>query len=129
LPRVTVADLTPGEAARNRARSFERFNHFSEGWVARKPADAAVLGDMRYSLSMAAFDPIWGIRFAVPGAAADLEWVNHSRDRRVNLREWWAELAGQGTGYRDWADLAAGAGRGGEPVGGGGSAAGAAGGR
>lgn len=108
LPRVTEADLTEAERVRNRARSFERFSHFSEGWVARKPSDPTVLGDMRYSLSTAAFDPIWGIRFAPPGAAADLEWVNHSRDRRVNLREWWAELAGQGAGYRDLADLAAG---------------------
>lgn len=107
LPRVTAADLTAGEQARNRARSFERFSHFSEGWVARKPSDLAVLGDMRYSLTTAAFDPIWGIRFAPPGAVADLEWVNHSRERRVNLREWWAELAGEGAGYRGMSEVPA----------------------
>ena len=101
LPRVTAAELTESEQSRDRARnSFERFNWFSEGWVARKPADPWVLGDMRYSLSTEAFDPIWGIRYTEPGAAADIAWVNRSRGRRINFREFWDEVSGGDARFR-----------------------------
>ena len=73
LPLVTRRDLTPAESERNGPlRSFERFAWFSEGWLARAPGDPAVIGDMRYSLSAKAFDPIWGIRFTAPGAATEV---------------------------------------------------------
>jgi inner membrane protein len=94
LPVVTEAGLHETERARNHRHSFERFNWFSEGWVARKPADAAVLGDMRYSLSTEAFDPIWGIRFTAAGAPTEVEWVNRARNRRINVRELWDEISG-----------------------------------
>ncbi len=95
LKRVTAADLTGAEQLRDpRRRSFERFDWFSEGWVARKPDDPAMLGDMRYSLSAEAFDPIWGIRYTEPGAPTDIVWVNHSRNRRLDLRELWDEISG-----------------------------------
>ena len=58
------------------------------------PHLGAVIGDMRYSLSARAFDPIWGIRFTAPGAAAEVDWVNRSRDRRISLAGWWAEVSG-----------------------------------
>lgn len=94
LPLVTAADLSPAEQARNRHDSFGRFAWFSEQWVARSPADPAVLGDMRYSLSTEAFDPIWGIRFSEPTADADVHWVNRTRDRRIDPGELWGEIAG-----------------------------------
>jgi inner membrane protein len=95
LPLVRVEDLSPAERQRNRQRSFERFAWFSEGWVARSPTDPSVLGDMRYSLSAEAFDPIWGIRFAGPDAPADVVWVNRTRDRRIEPGELWREIAGE----------------------------------
>jgi inner membrane protein len=101
LPLVTRGDLSPVEAARNGPlRSFERFTWFSNGWLARAPGDAAVIGDMRYSLSASAFDPIWGIRFTAPGALTEVEWVNRSRDRRITPDELWAEIAGADPAYR-----------------------------
>jgi len=101
LPLVTQRDLSPAEAARNGLqRSFERFAHFSDGWIARAPGDATVIGDMRYSLSAKAFDPIWGIRFTAPGAPTEVEWVNRSRDRRISFAELWAEIIGANPEYR-----------------------------
>jgi inner membrane protein len=99
LPLVTAAELTETERARNQHRSFERFNWFSEGWVARKPGDDAVFGDMRYSLSAEAFDPIWGIRFTTPDAPTEVEWVNRSRERRISVADLWREISGRDVRY------------------------------
>lgn len=99
LPLVTEAELTAAERVRNQRRSFERFNWFSEGWVARKPGDDAVFGDMRYSLSTEAFDPIWGIRFTAPDAPTEVEWVSRSRDRRISVADLWNEISGRDTRY------------------------------
>lgn len=100
LPRVTAADLTGPERTRNGRSAFERFAWFSDGWVARSPDRPDVLGDMRYSLSTAAFDPIWGIRFTAPDAPTEVVWVNQSRDRDVNLGELWREIIGDDPRYR-----------------------------
>lgn len=101
LPLVTARDLAPAEAARiTRHNSFTRFAHFSDGWTARAPGDPTVIGDMRYSLSAKAFDPIWGIRFTAPGASAEVEWVNRSHSRSLSLAELWSELKGAHPDYR-----------------------------
>ncbi len=100
LPLVTTAELTEAEQARNQRQSFERFRWFSEGWVARKPDDDSVLGDMRYSLSTEAFDPIWGIRFVSTDAPATIEWVNRSSNRRISLSDLWNEISGQDPRYQ-----------------------------
>ncbi len=101
LPLVTGRDLAPAETARiTRHNSFARFTHFSDGWVARAPGDPTLVGDMRYSLSAKAFDPIWGIRFTAPGAATEVEWVNRSHGRSLSLAELWAEITGAQPDYR-----------------------------
>ncbi len=105
LPLVTQRDLTPAEAARNGPfRSFARFNWFSDGWLARAPGDPTIIGDMRYSLSAQAFDPIWGIRFTGPGAPTEVEWVNRSRDRRLTPSELWSEITGTHPDYHPLPD-------------------------
>jgi inner membrane protein len=101
LPQVTARDLTATEAARDAARQpFSRFAWFSDHWLARSPADASVIGDMRYSLSTAAFDPIWGIRFTETNAPTDVEWVSRSRQRRLDLDELWLEITGRHPAYK-----------------------------
>ncbi|MBM3875346.1 MAG: metal-dependent hydrolase [Verrucomicrobia bacterium] len=101
LPLVSESQLGPAERARNgRLRSFQRFNWFSAGWVARSPADPSVIGDMRYSLSQEAFDPIWGIRFTAPDHPHEVEWVNRSRNRSLRLADLWAEVSGRHESYR-----------------------------
>ena len=94
LPLVHHGDLSADENQRNQRRSFERFAWFSENWVARSPTDAQLLADMRYSLSAEAFDPIWGIRFTPPAAPTEVEWVNRTRERRIQPAELWREIAG-----------------------------------
>lgn len=100
LPLVRETELTPEEKARNERRSFQRFAWFSEHWVARSPRDAAVLADMRYTLSAEAFDPIWGIRFTAPGMPNEVDWVNRSRDRQVSATDLWAEISGNDARFR-----------------------------
>ena len=101
LPEVTEADLRPEErpAAAHRD-SFRRFRHFSGAWVGRSPDDPTVLGDMRYSLSTAAFDPIWGIRLGASGDPLDVAWVNRSTERRVSPGEMWTEIVGADARYQ-----------------------------
>ena len=106
LATVGAEELTAAERARDQRRSFARFSWFSEGWVARSPGDATVLGDMRYSLSTEAFDPIWGIRFTAPEAPTEIEWVNRSRDRRVSPKELWEELQGRDPRFKPVGNVA-----------------------
>lgn len=95
LPVVDDHELTSEEKARDGdTRSFARFQWFSEGWVARDPAHLLVLGDMRYSLSTEAFDPVWGIRFTTGDAATPVVWVNRTRERQFDLGELWREVTG-----------------------------------
>ena len=100
LPLLTGAGLSPAESARNRQKSFQRFAWFSEGWVARSPADSSILADMRYTLSTEAFDPIWGIRFTAPDAAVEVVWVNRSRERQIKPGELWNEIVGRDARFR-----------------------------
>jgi inner membrane protein len=80
-------------------RDFRRFAWFADGWVARAPGEPDVIGDARYSSSLDRFEPVWGIRF-VGSASPPIEWVDRSRERRVNLRALWAEVAGRDPSYR-----------------------------
>ncbi|MFN7139780.1 MAG: metal-dependent hydrolase [Limisphaerales bacterium] len=102
LPLVTAADLKPLEQRGNeQIRAFDRFNWFSDGWVARSPFDAEVLGDMRYSISTEAFDPIWGIRFYEEGDRVKVEWVSRQLKRKIDPRQMWKEIIGQHPGFRE----------------------------
>jgi inner membrane protein len=99
LPLQTVADLKEIEVDGNRrTRAFERFAWFSDGWVARSPFDPDVLGDMRYSISTRAFDPIWGIRFTGKQPVC-FEWVNRQLERSLSLNELWSEIVGTHPDY------------------------------
>jgi inner membrane protein len=100
LPQVGDSDLPPDEERRDSGLAFGRFAWFSDNWVARSPDDPSVLGDMRYSLSTEAFDPIWGIRFTPPASGRPVEWVNRSRDRQIRPGELWAEIVGRDARFR-----------------------------
>jgi inner membrane protein len=92
LDRVTHEDLTGAERARNEgSRAFERFEWFSDGWLARAPGAPEVIGDMRYSMRAEAFEPIWGIVFTPPGEGPSVRWVSRSRERRIELARLWKD--------------------------------------
>ena len=80
-------------------RDFRRFHWFTGGWVARAPDDPRLIGDARYSSRDDRFVPVWGIRFH-PASSPPVEWVNRSRQRRVDVRALWSELRGHAPGYR-----------------------------
>jgi inner membrane protein len=107
LPRATLDSLTPFERSRNEGHSaFERFSHFSNYWVARSPFDPRVFGDMRYSLSLEDFDPVWGIQFTEPGAPVNYVWISRTRERQIDRRKMWEEITGRDPCYRPLDELA-----------------------
>lgn len=70
-----------------------RFERFTGGFAARDPARPEILADMRYSLEVADFAPLWGIRVAAAGADGDpVSWVDLAGDRRASLRRMWDDL-------------------------------------
>lgn len=97
LPLVTMKDLTPLE--QRGAKDFERFAWFSDGWVTRVPSEPSVLADMRYSKSSDAFDPIWGIRYTETNDQVKLQWVDRTRQRKINTGELWSEITGKHPDY------------------------------
>lgn len=80
-------------------RDFDRFAWFSDGWVARAPADPSVIGDARYSLRADRYEPVWGIRFN-PSADPPTEWVNRTRNRDVGAAQLWNEIRGADPAFR-----------------------------
>lgn len=99
---VTMVPLIAREQLRGDARllrDFDRFAWFSDGWVARAPAEPAVIGDARYSLRDDRYEPVWGVRFR---ASADppTEWVNRTRDRDVSVARLWDQIRGADSAFR-----------------------------
>lgn len=86
MPRVSIAG----------SRDFERFEWFSDGWVARAPDDPAVIGDARYSLRNDAYEPVWGIRLH----ANRTEWIDRTRGRDVSAARLWDEIRGRDPALR-----------------------------
>jgi len=71
-----------------------RFQRFADGFAARDPQQPEVLADMRYSLEVAAFAPLWGIRIRQDGGAGDpVSWVDLTdTDERASVRRIWSDL-------------------------------------
>lgn len=92
---ATVDEGTRVPATTGHGRDFARFAWFSDGWVARDPNDATLIGDARYTLHDDRYTPVWGIRFT-----PRTQWVNRSTQRRVSLAETWAEIAGDDPDFR-----------------------------
>ena len=81
-------------------RDFARFHWFTSGWVARAAHEPEILGDARYSDSVERFEPVWGIRLRPDSAEQPTEWIDRSRERRVDPRAVWDELRGADAAYR-----------------------------
>ncbi|HET8946310.1 MAG TPA: metal-dependent hydrolase [Candidatus Polarisedimenticolia bacterium] len=93
-PQVGTADAA-GDAREARIADVEaRFQRFADGFAARDPQQPEVLADMRYSLEVAAFAPLWGIRISDDRAAGDpVSWVDLTdTDERASVRRIWSDL-------------------------------------
>jgi inner membrane protein len=92
LPEAGAASGADPRAARI-ADVVARFERFSDGFVARDPARPDILADMRYSLEVTSFAPLWGIRVGAAKAGGDpVSWADLAGDRRASLRRMWEDL-------------------------------------
>jgi inner membrane protein len=62
VPAFDPGSLQEVPADSRLARDLERFDYFSDGWLARHPDDPLVIGDLRYSGLPNGARPLWGIR-------------------------------------------------------------------
>lgn len=81
-------------------RDFSRFQRFADGWVARAPDEPDVVADGRYSGSTERFEPVWGMRFMPGESGRAVEWIDRSRERRLDLRALWLEVKGEDSDHR-----------------------------
>jgi hypothetical protein len=100
VPLFRFSDLAPQVRTDPRlARDFWRFNWFTDGWMTSTPGDATLIADARYSESSDRFEPVWGIRLAVPGPVP-VAWIDRSGQRRIDPGQLWDEIRGADPGYR-----------------------------
>ena len=94
LYRPDAPEESSAETTRNVriADLVARFDRFTDGFLARDPRQPDVLGDMRYSLEVASFDPLWGIRLNAGSTGDPVSWVDLVTDRRASLRIMWNDL-------------------------------------
>ncbi len=76
------------------ADDIRRFHHFSDGWVGRHPADARVLGDLRYSSLPTEIHPLWGILLDPAQAGQHVEMRNFRGDATPSLQRLLKQVQG-----------------------------------
>jgi inner membrane protein len=83
---------------------YRRFNAFATGFTASVPGappGTILVGDVRFSVDTAGFDPIWGLRIAPADPDAPVRWTVmrfDDRTRQVMLSRLWSDLVGRGVG-------------------------------
>lgn len=75
LPHAARADLPGLQPGSVLARDIERFEKFSDGFLARHPDRPDVLGDVRYALLPNSTLPLWGIRHDLSRQDRHVEFV------------------------------------------------------
>ena len=95
VPLFRADGAAAPDARRARIADVEaRFQRFADGFAALDPEQPDILADMRYSLEVAAFVPLWGVRIRPDEEAADpVAWVDLAEtDRRASMRKIWSDL-------------------------------------
>jgi inner membrane protein len=89
-----LLDVSPADGRRSEriADVLKRFDRFTDGFMARDPEQPDVLADMRYSLEVASFSPLWGLRVNSGSTRDPVSWVDLVTDRRDSLRRMWIDL-------------------------------------
>jgi len=59
---ITLNEMSQGIEGSVLASDLDRFNHFSDGYLAYYPENPNVIGDLRYALLPQSVLPLWGIR-------------------------------------------------------------------
>jgi inner membrane protein len=102
LPVVSADDLPAFQAQPQRAREvFLRFSAFATGMVGAVPGTTSgiTVGDMRYSIDTAGFEPLWGLRLDPHDPIDPVRAVGFFGRRRA-LSAFWQELTRPGSDYR-----------------------------
>lgn len=74
--------IPPGS---RQSSDIQRFHHFSDGWIGRHPADAMVIGDLRYAHLPTEILPLWGIRLNPSQPSSHVEMFNLANDPTPSL--------------------------------------------
>lgn len=77
-------------------RDIERFQFFSDGLLARVPTEPTLIGDMRYSIEPAAFQPLWGLRIDESSKGPILSFIRRDAQQDPNklLQRVWNQPLG-----------------------------------
>ncbi len=75
------------------------FAKFADGYVAHLPDDPRVIADMRYSISPAGFEPLWGIEIESAEPNPTVRWIYLGADRNSAVGDLWQDLL-DGSDYR-----------------------------
>lgn len=89
LPALHLAEIESGDDLID--LQLYRFHLFTDGYTAYTPDEENVIGDMRYSIDPAGFQPLWGARVEM----FDLVPTSIPRDRErmsTSLRRLWGEV-------------------------------------
>ena len=92
LPLATADTLDPGVRDPERVKEvFEKFAHFTDGYLGMIPSQPGMLGDLRYSLDPSEHRPIWGIQIVefseFPTTTIDaVYWARGTRDNPDEAR-------------------------------------------
>jgi inner membrane protein len=105
VPRFTADDLPADLDDPRRVRNvLERFDAFATGFTAsipESPPGTLIVGDVRFSMDTAGFEPIWGVEIIAADPIEPLRWVMmrfDDRAREAMLGRLWNELIGPGVG-------------------------------
>ncbi len=95
LPKFAPGDLPGMERGSVLARDIERFDYFSDGFVARHPERPNVLGDVRYALLPNSTLPLWGIRFDPAQQGEHVAFMTFRQHDRAERRAFMDMLLGR----------------------------------
>ncbi len=89
---VLDAELPALSAVSRLHQDIERFSAFSDGFVARHPQRADVLGDVRYSMEPTSLVPLWGIALGLDHPERHVRWVVFRELPEAGQAEFWSML-------------------------------------
>ena len=103
LPKFTANDLPQGVPARV-TDIVNRFTRFADGYVAAVSDRPTVLGDLRYSPTLAGTQPLWGLTLAEGNPHPEhmtAQWSTFFEARREGLAKLWGSIWSEEEFLRD----------------------------
>lgn len=95
VPVLRIEDLREGVPAESAlGRDLERFDHFSDGYLAWHPGEEDVLGDLRYGALPQSVKPLWGIRLNWAAPEKHSRFESFREFKEEERAELWRMLRG-----------------------------------